>query len=100
MILTIAVTLCHLAAAQGHSTSGDPQDNGDLGPDPTRTVKTEDLNLCHEEIIFQGEGSMQMCTLPMAAVADWKNKSRYASPDWTIGRVLCKPGRYNPKDVI
>lgn len=73
MVVTIAVVLCH--AVQGISAP-----------------------VCHEEIVHIGE-SMQECILSQAALADWKQRSRFASGDWSIARIKCVPGTYEAKDA-
>lgn len=77
MVVTIAATLCTL-----------------LNP-----VTTTDVLACHEEVLHRGD-SLQECVLSQAAVADWKDKSRFRGPDWTITRIRCVPGAYVDKDAL
>lgn len=56
--------------------------------------------LCHEEIVARQEMPMQACLISQAALADWKSKSKYRGDQWTIGRIKCVPGAYEPKDAI
>lgn len=95
MILSVVVTVCHLAAPA-------PAPHASLGirPDPRALVSAQDLQLCHEEIIFEGDGSMQACLVALPAAADWKLKSEYADDGWSISRIRCIPGHYEKRNAI
>ena len=56
--------------------------------------------VCHEEIVVKDDMPMQACLLSQAALADWKNRSKYSGDQWKIGRIRCIPGDYEPKDAI
>ena len=56
--------------------------------------------VCHEEIVVQDDMPMQMCLLSQPAIAEWKANSLYRGDQWTINRIRCIPGDYQPKDAI
>ena len=56
--------------------------------------------VCHEAIVVQDDMPMQMCLLSQPAIAEWKANSIYRGDQWTINRILCIPGDYQPKDAI
>ena len=97
MVITILATLCHLATASAPGIAGHEDTTTGLDIHPRKfIVEASQLNLCHEETVFEGEGSMQMCLLPQAAIAQWKAQSAYADDEWHIQKIRCLPG-HNPK---
>ena len=56
--------------------------------------------VCHEEIVVKDEMPMQACMISQAAIADWKERSKYRGDQWTIGRIKCAIGDYQPRDAI
>jgi hypothetical protein len=76
MVVTIAAVLCHLVPI--------PHSPG--------------VEACHEEIVHVAD-SMQECILSQAAIADWKRRGRFADAEWTVTRIKCVPGTYEPKDA-
>lgn len=56
--------------------------------------------VCREEIVVKADMPMQACFLSQPAIADWKERSIFRGPQWTIGRIKCVPGDYEPKDAI
>lgn len=56
--------------------------------------------VCHEEIVVKDDMPMQACLISQAAIADWKQRSIYRGDQWTVGRIRCIPGDYQPKDAI
>jgi hypothetical protein len=53
--------------------------------------------VCHEVVV----ADVQSCTImSQIVVADWKENSIYRGDQWTIARVMCKAGDYQPKDAI
>lgn len=77
MSVTVVAILCYLASSQA---PGAPE-------------------LCHEEIVHRGAG-MDECLNSQAALADWKEKGRFASPEWRIAQVKCMPGSYEKRDEL
>lgn len=75
MKITVAISLCHALAGI---------------PAP----------VCREEIVTRQDMPMQGCIFSQAAIADWKERSIYRGSQWTIGRIKCVPGDYEPKDAI
>lgn len=55
--------------------------------------------VCREEIVARTD-TMQSCTLGQPAIADWKEHSIFRGPQWTVGRIRCIPGDYQPRDAI
>jgi hypothetical protein len=92
MILSIVVTVCHLAMQN-------PVDNdGFSDPDGLRPIVSTEL--CHEEVIVEADLPMQACLIGQPQLADWKAHSRFAGPQWRIARHRCVPGHYVVKDAI
>lgn len=56
--------------------------------------------VCHEEILVRDEMPMQACMIAQAAIADWKAHSRFSGNQWTVSRIRCIPGDYQPRDAI
>ena len=56
--------------------------------------------VCHEEIVYQGDLSMGACMIASRELADWKSKTIYADESWRIARWKCVPGDYVIKDRI
>lgn len=81
MITTVVAILCQTLGAAGMS-----------GP--------EQMRVCHEEIVVQGDMPMQACILFPPALAEWKLHSRFKSRDWEIEKVRCLPGDYKRRDAI
>jgi hypothetical protein len=75
MKITVAALLCHALA-------GIPQP------------------VCREEIVTKQDMPMQACIFSQAALAQWKEASIYRGSAWTVGRIRCVPGDYEPKDAI
>lgn len=75
MMISVVVSLCH-------SLSGIPQP------------------VCREEVVTHDDMPMQACLISQAAIADWKSHSIYRGSQWSIGRIRCIPGQYEPKDAI
>lgn len=100
MIITVALTLCHLVSTQAPGFQGEG-DNRDANREEQPGIwRSGEVTVCHEEIMFRGEGEMQACLTSQPAVADWKLKSEYSDDGWTIARIRCIPGDYKPKDAI
>lgn len=99
MMLHMIVTVCHLATVSAPGITGE---DGTLNihPDPRGAVRASDMTLCHEETLFEGDGSMQMCMLPWAAVADWKRHSDFADDSWVIKKFRCRPGPAPKRNAI
>ena len=57
-------------------------------------------DVCHEEIAAKDDMPMQACMISQAAIADWKEKSKFRGDQWHIARIRCIPGDYQPKDAI
>lgn len=57
--------------------------------------------LCHEEIVVRAPISLVACQMgSQSAVADWKENSKFQGKKWSIKKILCSPGNYEPKDRI
>ena len=56
--------------------------------------------VCREEVVVKEDMAMQSCILSQAAIADWKEKTIFRGPDWTISRIKCVPGDYSPRGAI
>lgn len=57
--------------------------------------------LCHEEIVARAETSPIQCQMQsQQVVALWKENSIFAGDHWTVSEIDCKPGDYQPKDMI
>lgn len=92
MILTVAVTVCHLITSPTAP---------DLDQDNPEIREASHLSLCHEEVVVQGDTlSIMSCMFPQGALAQWKEASRFAGPSWYIRKIRCIPGSYSPKDNI
>lgn len=57
-------------------------------------------SVCREEVVTKDDMPMQACLISQAAIADWKSRSIYRGDQWTVGRIRCIPGDYQPKDAI
>jgi hypothetical protein len=55
--------------------------------------------VCREEIVAKDDMPMQACLISQAAIADWKERSIYRGDQWTVDRIRCIPGEYQPKDA-
>lgn len=75
MQITVVVSICHALA--GISSS-----------------------ICQEAIVAHDDMPMQACMISQAAIADWKEKSKFRGEQWHIARIRCIPGEYQPKDAI
>jgi hypothetical protein len=59
--------------------------------------------VCHEAVAAEGidaNSGKAVCNSGMAALAEWKMHSIYASDKWYIGKVYCKPGAPIVRDAI
>lgn len=56
--------------------------------------------VCREEIVVEQDMSLQACIFSQAALADWKERTIYRGPQWSIQRIKCVPGDYVLKDAI
>ena len=75
MIVSIIVTVCHVASAP----------------------------VCHEEIVSQADGSIGLgCLISEGqALTEWKKHSIYSGPQWEVKNVKCVAGNeYVIKDRI
>lgn len=100
MLITIAVTVCHLVSAAPAAQPHGPHDRLDIHRPPNQIEDASGITVCHEEIAFQGDGSMQACLAAMPAAADWKMRSFYADDGWSISKVRCVPGKIEPRGSI
>jgi uncharacterized protein len=82
MIITVIAALC-----QSLST----------GPQP---AANQPVTVCHEEVLAREDMPMQACFISQAAVADWKEHSRFRSADWSVARIRCVPGIAEPRSMI
>ena len=94
MMLSLVVTVCHLTMADPIPADNDPT----VDPEGLRPITN--MELCHEEVIMEADGSMQACIISQPALADWKGHSRFRGPQWRISRWRCIPGHYVVKDAI
>lgn len=94
MILSVVVTVCHIALANPI-----PEDSA-VGLDENGLRAIASIELCHEEVIMEADGSMHQCVLGQPELADWKAHSRFAGLSWRIQRWRCIPGHYVVKDAI
>ena len=92
MILSIVVTVCHMALTE-------PPDNS-LMIVPDRMTPAGYVDLCHEDILAEEDMPMQTCMLSEPQIAYWKEHSVYAAAGWTVKKWRCIPGHYVVKDAI
>ena len=95
MIISVVVTVCHLALANPI-----PAEDHASGLDANGLSTIAHLELCHEEVIMEAEGTLQACILGQPELSDWKVHSRFAGMSWQIKRWRCIPGHYVVKDAI
>jgi hypothetical protein len=78
-MISVVVTLCHLVTVDPQSTP---------------------ITACFERVAGKNEISISACGLLMPGIADWKEKSRYASEDYFIATIRCVEGDYQSKDEL
>ena len=57
-------------------------------------------SVCHEEIVTKQDMSIMSCMVGQPQIALWKEHTIYRGEQWTIARIKCIPGDYEPKDSV
>lgn len=102
MIITVAVTVCHLITTSPAPDFDQPDVDDPIAMRQASENSASDqapsshLSLCHEEKVAEIEASMAECAMSQPEIADWKSRTRFAAPDWYIQKIRCVPGSYTP----
>jgi hypothetical protein len=55
--------------------------------------------VCREEIVVKEDMPMHACIFSQPALAEWKERSIYRGPEWTVQGFRCASGDYVLKDA-